>query len=256
MAAARWFARRRSARTTASGCSARSSAATTSDVIEKRLTDAVRAASAAGGVAAFDADGTLWREDVGEAFLRHLVSCGWIRLADGSDPYEAYERAVARDRRSGYAYAAQLQAGLEQARVAAEAERFAHSWVPPRLIAPVQQVRASCAEAGLRLVVVSASPLPIVRAAAPLAGFSEYVAIEVTVHGGRFTEEVVEPVVYAEGKVKAAARFGPLVVACGDSLAGDFALLAAARVPVAVGSRGGSPLVEEARRRGWFVIDP
>ena len=62
------------------------------------------------GVAAFDADGTLWREDVGEAFLRHLVSLGWIRLPDGSDPYEAYERAVERDRRSGHAYAAQLQA--------------------------------------------------------------------------------------------------------------------------------------------------
>jgi phosphatidylglycerophosphatase C len=224
-------------------------------VIEQPLTDAVRAASAAGGVAAFDGDGTLWREDVGEAFLRHLIASGWIRLPDGSDPYRAYERAVDRDRRSGYAYAAQLQAGLEETSVAAEAERFVRSWIPPRLIHATQDLRRACADGGLRLVVVSASPLPIVRAAAPLAGFSECTGIEVRVHAGRFTDEVVEPIVYAEGKVEAAARFGPLLVACGDSLQGDLALLEAARIAVAVAPSAKSPLADEACRRGWFVLE-
>jgi phosphoserine phosphatase len=224
-------------------------------VIDARLIDAVRAASVPGGVAAFDADGTLWIEDAGEAFLRHLVSLGWVRLPDGSDPYRAYERAVERDRRSGYAYAAQLQAGLEEATVAAEAERFARAWIPPRLVKATQELRAACADAGLRLVVVSASPLPIVRAAAPLAGFPECAGIAVRVRGGRFTDEVVEPVVFAEGKVEAAARFGPLAVACGDSFAGDLALLSAAKVAVAVAPAAGSPLATEARRRGWFVLD-
>ena len=238
-----------------SRCRAPSSAAISGDVIGNPLATAVRAASSHDGVAAFDADGTLWREDVGEAFLRHLISLGWIRLPDGSDPYQAYERAVERDRRSGYAYAAQLQAGLEEAGLAAEAERFARAWVPSRLIASVQELRAICADVDLRLAVVSASPLPIVRAAAPLAGFSQCAGIEVRVRGGKLTDEVVEPVVYAEGKVKAAERFGPLVVACGDSLGGDLALLSAARVAVAVGSEERSPLVEEAHRRGWFVLE-
>lgn len=219
------------------------------------LAGAVRGASSQGGIAAFDADGTLWREDVGEAFLRHLISLGWIRLPDGSDPYQAYERAVERDHRTGYAYAAQLQAGLEEARLAAEAERFARAWVPPRLIASVQELRTTCADAGLQLAVVSASPLPIVRAAAPLAGFSQCTGIEVRVRGGKLTDEVLEPVVYAEGKVKAAERFGRLVVACGDSLGGDLALLSAARVPVVVAPGAGSPLATEARRRGWFVLE-
>src|SRR5205823_15033295 len=87
-----------------------------------------------GAMALFDADGTLWREDVGEAFLRRLISLGWVQLPDGSDPYEAYERAVDRDRASGYAYAAQLQAGLLLEQVATEAGRFAREWVPPRLV--------------------------------------------------------------------------------------------------------------------------
>ena len=214
----------------------------------------MRTASAPGAVAAFDADGTLWREDVGEAFLRHLIALGWIRLRDGGDPYAAYQRAVARDKRSGYAYAAQLQAGLEQAAVDAEAERFAHGWVPSRLIASVQELRSRCADAGLRLVVVSASPLPIVRAAAPLAGFADCTGIEVRVTGGRFTDEVVEPVVYAGGKLEAAARFGTVAIACGDSLSGDLALLSAARVAVAVAPKEGSPLATEAAHRGWFVL--
>src|SRR5207249_8259681 len=88
-------------------------------VIQDALAERIRGAGreAPGGVAAFDADGTLWREDVGEAFLRHLVSLGWVRLPDGGDPYEAYERAVDRDKRSGYVYAAQLQAGLPAGQV-------------------------------------------------------------------------------------------------------------------------------------------
>lgn len=214
----------------------------------------MRRAAQPGGVAAFDADGTLWRDDVGEAFLRHLVAIGWVRLPDGSDPYEAYERAVERDKRTGYVYAAQLQDGLAQAEVAAEAERFARSWVPPRLVRSAAELRDLCLDAGLRPVVVSASPSPIVRAAAPLARFGECAGIEVRVRGGRFTADVVEPVTYAEGKVEAASRLGPLVVACGDSLTGDLALLSAARVSAVVAPRAGSPLADEARRRGWWIL--
>src|SRR5438132_1254695 len=70
-----------------------------------------------GALAVFDADGTLWRDDVGEAFLRHLVSLGWVRLPDGSDPYEAYERAVDRDKACGDAFTGDLPM-LEKADIA------------------------------------------------------------------------------------------------------------------------------------------
>ncbi|MFL5309337.1 MAG: HAD family hydrolase, partial [Myxococcales bacterium] len=162
--------------------------------------------------------------------------------------------AVERDKRTGYMYAAQLQAGLLEAEVAAEADRFARSWVPPRLVRAARELRAACSAAGLLPVVVSASPLPIVRAAAPLAGFSELAGIAVRVRNGRFTDEVLDPVTYAEGKVQAASRFGPLIVACGDSLTGDLALLSAARISVVVAPVTGSPLCTEALRRGWYIL--
>lgn len=209
-----------------------------------------------GALAAFDADGTLWREDVGEAFLRHLVSLGWVKLPDGSDPYQAYERAVEHDRAQGYAYAAQLQAGLGHEQVAAEARRFASRWVPPRLIAETQALRTLCAEAGLLPLVISASALPIVLAAAPLAGFpgEQCRGIEVQVRDGKFTTDLVLPVTYAAGKVAAAAQSGRLGLACGDSFTGDLALLEAARVAVVVAPASGSPLSDEAHRRGWAIL--
>ena len=211
----------------------------------------------AGGVAVFDADGTLWREDVGEAFLRHLVSLGWIRLPDGGDPYAAYERAVERDRAAGYAFAAQLQAGLRVETVQAEAQRFAASWVPGRLVGDARALRDLCETGGLLPMVVSASPLPIVLAAAPLAGFrrERCRGIEVAVRQGRFTSEVMEPVTYAGGKIAAAQAAGPIALACGDSLTGDLAMLESARIAVVVSPARGSPLSAEARRRGWTVLD-
>jgi phosphoserine phosphatase len=228
-------------------------------VIPAGLADRVRALGREepSGLAVFDADGTLWREDVGEAFLRHLVGLGWVQLPDGSDPYEAYERAVDRDKASGYAYAAQLQAGLDAARVAAEAERFARTWVPPRLIADTQALRVLSEQAGLSPLVVSASALPIVLAAAPLAGFPKdrCRGIEVELANGKFTTRLVEPITYAEGKVSAARRLGPISLACGDSFTGDLAMLEAAHLPVAVAPASGSPLAAHARQRGWFVLE-
>jgi phosphoserine phosphatase len=225
--------------------------------LPRELLDAIRSLEP-GGIAAFDADGTLWRDDIGEAFLRHLAHIKWVKLPGGGDPYEEYERRVEQDRRSGYAFAAQLQAGLETDAVLEEAEKFARIWVPPRLVAAVQELRDACEQHALRSVVVSASPLPIVLAAAPLAGVSpdRCLGIEVRVSQGRHTDRVIEPVPYDDGKVAALQTRGwnSLALACGDSLGGDLALLSAARVAVAVAPQSGSPLAEQARKRGWTLL--
>jgi len=225
--------------------------------LPRALVEAVHACER-GGIAAFDADGTLWREDIGEAFLRHLVSLGWVRLPDGGDPYEEYERRVDEDKRGGYLFAAQLQAGLRVAEVQAEADRFAGEWVPPRLIAEVTELRALCAEQGLTSVVVSASPLAIVLAGAKVLQIpaDRCAGIEVRVVDGRFTDEPVEPVTYAEGKVLALPVRGwkTPAIACGDSAQGDKALLESAKIGVVVAASGDSALARLAPQHGWFVL--
>jgi phosphoserine phosphatase len=221
------------------------------------LVEAVRA-SEPGGIAAFDADGTLWREDIGEAFLRHLVALGWVRLADGGDPYEEYERRVDEDKRSGYVFAAQLQAGLPVADVQSEADRFAGEWVPPRLIPQVNELRSLCDRQGLQTVIVSASPISIVVAGAKVLQIpaSRCAGIEVQVMDGRFTDKPIEPVTYAEGKVLALPVRGwkTPAVACGDSAQGDMPLLQAAKIGVVVAGSAGSPLARIAPQHGWFVL--
>src|SRR5919204_136144 len=94
-------------------------------------------------------------------------------------------------------------------------------------------------------------------AAAPLVGFAAQRChgIEVVIRAGRFTAEVIQPITYAQGKLEAARKAGALVVACGDSFTGDLAMLRAARIAVAVAPRSGSPLADEALRRGWPVLD-
>jgi len=212
-----------------------------------------------GGIAAFDADGTLWREDIGEAFLRHLVALGWVRLPDGGDPYEEYERRVDQDKRSGYVFAAQLQAGLAVAEVRSEADRFASEWVPPRLIPRVTELRALCDRQKLQTVIVSASPISIVLAGAKVLRIPEErcAGIEVRVVDGRFTDKPVEPVTYAAGKVAVLGVRGwnQPSLACGDSAQGDAALLADARIGVVVAPPSGSPLSAMASERGWFVLE-
>ncbi len=129
-------------------------------VLPAELVARVREVAAAlpGAVAAFDADGTLWREDIGEAFLKHLVAIGWVRLPDGSDPYQLYEERCALDRATGFAFAAQLQEGLSRAALEEEGARLAARFVPARLIDSSQALLALCREVGLVPVIVSASP--------------------------------------------------------------------------------------------------
>ena len=225
--------------------------------LQDALAAKVRAAPP--GFAVFDADGTLWNEDVGEAFLRHLVILGMVRLPDDSDPYEAYERMVADDKRTGYAYAAQLLAGLPAAEVQAEATRFADRWVPPRLIGATAALVKLCAEAGHTVCVVSASQVDIVRAAVVHAGvpWDRCAGMKTRIgRDGRYTAELVPPITYAAEKVDAAQGHGwsPIAVACGDSITGDLALLSAAGVAVVVAAAGPTMLSAEADKRGWDVI--
>jgi phosphoserine phosphatase len=216
------------------------------------------ALSSPGATCAFDADGTLWREDIGEAFLRHLVLLGLVRHPSGRDPYAVYEERVAQDKATGYAYAAQLQAGLRRDEVARVAAAFAPGWVAPRLIGSTQALVSLLLEVGLAPAVISASALEIVVAAAPLAGIpaGRCAAMTLRTRDGLLTEELVPPLTYARGKVEALDHLGlrPLALAAGDSLTGDLALLEAAELAVVVAPAQGSPLSLEAARRGWTVL--
>jgi len=123
---------------------------------------------------------------------------------------------VERDRAAGYAYAAQLQAGLEVGRVQEEAERFAACWVPPRRIPARRPSSRSVRPPGWhRSSFPRARWASFSRRLPSLASAGTLPRIEVAIRDGRFTSDVVKPITYAEGKIAAARKAGRIALACG-----------------------------------------
>ena len=208
-------------------------------------------------VACFDADGTLWPEDIGEAFFRWLIAGAMLPHVDCSrNVYADYEARVHADRAAGYAWCVASMAGLAEADVARWTRQLAAAW-PNYRPAMVELVRG-LSDAGVETWLVSASNRWIVRAAAPHVGADpeRVIAITTRVRDGRMTDEVIHPVICEAGKVEAIdAVIGQRPdLAFGDSL-GDLQMLEAAVHPVVIGrhDRADADLVRIGRERGWAV---
>lgn len=206
-------------------------------------------------LACFDADGTLWSEDIGEAFLRWLIAADRLpRYRGRTDLYEEYEHRVAQDRVAGYAFAVQAMADLPEAEVQAYARWFAAAWPNTRPL--MRGLVLGLQEAGFEVWIVSATARWMVQAAAPLVGLpaDRVIAIEVEVHDGVLTDRPVEPVVCMPGKVAAIRKYlgAEAVLAFGDSR-GDQEMLESARIPLVIGRKDqrGAAMVKLAAERGW-----
>ncbi|MHB8418350.1 MAG: HAD family hydrolase [Myxococcales bacterium] len=210
------------------------------------------------GLAAFDADGTLWDGDVGEALLEELGSSGQLVAPHPPDPFAEYARRLERDPAEGFAYAAAVMAGLAAEVVAAGAERIFRERFRGRIFEPMRELVLGLRELGWEIFLVSASNRWSVAPGARELGVApdRIIAVDVELASGRLTDRVARPVPTLHGKPELLRRRvgrGP-DLAFGNSRL-DLPLLESARLPVAVGPRaGGSALLEEARTRGWASI--
>jgi phosphoserine phosphatase len=207
------------------------------------------------GIAAFDADGTLWDGDVGEELLARLEREGKLIAPAGPGAFAEYSRRFKRDAADAFSYAGRVLAGLREDFVAAEAERLfaerAGGWVFP----PMRELVAGLHDRGWSVYIVSAS---IRWSVAPGARLLEIepdrvIALDVVVERGLLTTELCQPIPTLTGKPsllrERAGRDADL--AFGNSRL-DLPLLEASRFPVAVGPHSStSPLLDEALRRGW-----
>lgn len=234
---------------------------TAPDVIA-RLADALPRAPK-DAILASDADGTIWDGDVGFDLFEALLSARGVREA-ARDALAAEARAIG--------VAAEGDANTIAAALydAYKAERYAHDrafammawsfagWAEDELgafsarvlqdkslgarIRPqVLSIFRWAEERGLAVYVVSASPIAIIRSAAPRLGIPRERLVAMTPATsaeGVVLPEIAGPIVYGEGKLAALdlARPGArsaLLGAFGDSTY-DAAMLRVARVPVAV----------------------
>ncbi len=219
----------------------------------------ISAALVPGCVWVTDADGTLWSEDIGEGFLKRLAADRALVSPEATgDVWATYEAKVKADKAAGYAWAAQVMAGMPEAEVTARAEAYAREFVPAHLYPAMRALVDEAHARGCEPWIVSASNEWVVRAAAPLIGLApdHAVGIRVAVENGRLTDRVVAPVTFRAGKVRAIEeRIGrkPSLVS-GDS-SGDIEMLEwATQASLFVWhDYTDAALVERARASGWLV---
>jgi len=208
-------------------------------------------------VVAFDADGTLWDKDIGEAFLRWLIAGGRLKNVDYSrDIYRLYEEAVKRDRTEGYAHAVKLMAGLREKDVMEWSGQLAYAW--PNYRQPMLNVVEGLEEAGFEVWIISASNQWTIRATAPFAGFDpgRCIGIRTEAADGIITDEIIHPLTCNQGKVETIEQVVGIkpVFAFGDSM-GDYEMLEYSRYPMVVGqlSSPNRSMLETALSNDWPV---
>lgn len=156
-------------------------------------------------LAVFDADGTLWADDLGETHLVVIDEWGNVSPGDGYvSVLDEYHQRCERDVDDGYAWGTSvLAAAGEEETIAAAVE----AWRRHRgqLLEPVANVVRGLLEAGVEVAVVSASNRWVIEVAVAELGIEPggIVAVDLVRADGRLTPEVVQPMPNGEGKVAA-----------------------------------------------------
>ncbi len=205
-------------------------------------------------IAAFDADGTLWDEDVADLLWERLIeqqaltrqaAAPLARTVRASgeepahDPYEDYARLRELARQGRCSEETMVRVMLEGLAGLGEDEIYLHSQkalARARGIAgvgsgPAALMISRLRDLGYRIVVVSGSPRWAVEVALKPLGIdsSDIVAGQVAVVNGALTDGVIEPLPHGRGKIQAILRrFGAVPhVSVGNGLA-DLEMLEAA----------------------------
>lgn len=210
-------------------------------------------AAVAGGTAAFDADGTLWADDVGEAFLRALEADGTVPAGSWAE----YERRLALDPSDAYGFAVTVMEGLRVGDVQERAAAFYGRFFEPRLFPETRSLLAALLDGGVRVAIVSASNLWLIEAAGRALGVRAATGVAVEVDRGRLTGRLVRPIPSGEGKpVWARELLGsPPALAVGNG-ENDLPLLRSASVAAVVcpAEAPDTPAARFAREQGWPVM--
>lgn len=213
-----------------------------------------------GHAVAFDADGTLWRGDVGEDFLRLAAHEQRYPLLKGRrGVFEEYERRVAADPASAYAFCVEVLEGVEETRVRQDAEAFFAARFLGRIFSAARLLTQQFKRKGYDVWIVSASPHWQVAAGAKALGIPEERVIAVTCRvddGGVLRPPVTLPVPCFDGKVAQLKARGirPLIAFGNGEL--DQPMLEYAEHAVVVAPHGdpGNGLVRAAQGRSWPIL--
>jgi phosphatidylglycerophosphatase C len=210
----------------------------------------------AGRCVCFDADGTLWRGDVGEDLLRFLVANDRLPAYPGErDLYARYERLHHANPPNAYAFSVEAMAGIEEATLNTWCREFFAQRFLGRLFPFARPLLDAFAAAGYTPWIVSASPRWIVEAGAQALGVKNVIAVDCELEGGKLSRLVKQPVPAGQGKVAQLKALGlsPVFAAGNGDLDQPMLEFAAAQMVVAPFDDEGNQLVRTAQARGWPI---
>jgi phosphoserine phosphatase len=151
--------------------------------------------------AAFDADGTLWDNDVGENFFQYQIDHCDIPLLKTLDPWDHYEALKKKHPPDAYLWLAQLCDGrpIEEVR---EWSRRAAEKEAPRVFDSQRDLIRELVDRGVKIFVVSASVHWAVEGALPAIGLKaeNALGVKTKIVDGKVSLEGDGPVTWREGK--------------------------------------------------------
>jgi phosphoserine phosphatase len=226
----------------------------------ERLPPSVRSAvrsflkSDASRTAVFDADGTLWRGDIGEDFLRYLAANKVV----SAGAYSNYDSLLEHDPLDAYAFAVRVMAGLREVELESLCATFFAERYLGRVFPFVRPLFEMMRCEGVALWVCSASPRWIVEAGARALGVEpeHVIGVDADVHSGVLTDTLRLPVTAGPGKVQWLSRRGvtPGFAAGNGELDIDMLKVASHRLVVAPPDGFENALVRHARTFGWTIL--
>ena len=202
--------------------------------VSRRLLSFLESASA-GTLATFDADGTLWSVDVGEAFLAHAGEAGLLpKWPKGGAAWAEYQRRYATgDLRHAFEFCVTAFDGALDVEVAAWAEAFVAPAWKEHLFPAMRELVASLLGAEAEVWIVSGSPAWCVIPGAALLGIPAsrvIAAIPALDAEGRVTGRMGAPLPTQETKVvEILARAGRAPHLAAGNSEYDYPMLESAR---------------------------
>lgn len=219
-------------------------------------------------IAAFDADGTLWNTDLGEALFDYQVRNNLLKNLP-ADPWKHYvEMKEKVSHEAAYLWLAQINKGLPLKQINQWAQKAVDELHPVPVFAETKAIVSHLLERKVKVYIVTASIKWAVEPGAPLLGLKpqDVLGIQTAVEDGIITDQKFGPLTYRRGKVDGllSATGGVAPFFCAGNTEGDLPLLESAthlRYVVAANPVDNHNfgterhMLEIAKKRGWFYHD-
>ena len=221
-------------------------------------------------VAAFDADGTLWDTDLGEAFFQWQIrNCPLVLPTEAqTDPWIYYRKMKSSgDPRPAYLWLAQINKGHSLSQVRQWADAFLDEIKPLPIFEAQKQLIQLLIENQVQVYIITASVKWAVEPGARLLGLANENVLGVSTavdNKGLITDQGIFPITYKEGKLEALLKHthGVAPILSAGNTTGDLYLLKGSQgLSIAVGATPRDhelfsteeQLRQEALKNNWII---